>query len=66
MLVNSFLSSKDWNTADIDVSWRSTKILCGFVSCVPICITYVIGVQLTNEKKCRVSDYTPVQNNDRL
>ena len=41
MLVNSFLSSKNWNTVDIDVSWRSLKILCGFVSCVSICITYV-------------------------
>ena len=51
VVVNSFLSSKDWNTVDINVSWRSMKILCGFVSRVSICITYVIGVQITNEKR---------------
>lgn len=51
VLVNSFLSSKDWNTVDIDVSWRSMKILCGFVSCVSVCSTYVIDVQITNKKK---------------
>ena len=60
MLVNSFLSSEDWNTVDIDVSWRSMKILCGYVSCVSVCITYVIGVQITNEKEKRVSVYAPV------
>ena len=51
VFVNSFLLSKDWKTMDRDVSWRSMNILCGLVSCVSVCITCVISVQKTNERK---------------